>query len=296
VIVLVTGHRGRLGAAIARNLEAGGYQVRGFDLADGSDVRDSEALERAVRGVSAVVHVAGIAGDRTGEPAEIMAVNLLGTWNVLLAAEAQGISRVVYLSSGKALGMLERDPDYLPVDDAHRGLPSLPYALSKWLAEEMCAAFTARSGIDTLCLRPVQVFDETTYAAAVAAPAWRPGSKGCWNMGVHIDVRDVASAARAALECSARGHHRLLLCAVDIAAHRPTLELVAEVLPEVPWRGGAAYASEPYRSLVDTSAAQRVLGWSPRHTWPGRRSSDVAHQIDIVEKDGRGQEEYHRHR
>jgi UDP-glucose 4-epimerase len=277
--VLVTGHRGRLGAAIARTLQAGGHEVRGFDLADGDDVRDIAALERAARGVSAVIHVAGIAGDRPGAPADIMAVNLLGTWNVLLAAEAQGIGRIIYLSSGKALGMMERDPDYLPVDDAHRGLPSLPYALSKWLAEEMCAAFTARSGIDTLCLRPVQVFDDMTYAASLAAPAWRPGSKACWHMGVHIDVRDVASAARAALECSARGHYRLLLCAADIAASRPTLELVAELLPKVPWRGGAAYASEPYRSLVDTSGAQRVLGWSPRHTWPGARGSKVADQV-----------------
>jgi nucleoside-diphosphate-sugar epimerase len=278
VSVLVTGHRGRLGAAIARALEAAGYEVRGFDLADGGDVRDRAALERAARGVSAIVHVAGIAGDRPGEPAEIMAVNLLGTWNVLLAAEAQGVGRIVYFSSGKALGMLERDPDYLPVDDGHRGLPSLPYALSKWLAEEMCAAFTARSGIDTLCLRPVQVFDAASYAASLAAPAWRPGSKGYWHMGVHIDVRDVASAALAALECSARGHHRLLLSAADIAAHRPTLELVAELLPTVPWQDQAAYASDPYRSLIDTSGARRVLGWSPRYTWPVRRS-DVTSQV-----------------
>ena len=79
------------------------------------------------------------------------------------------------MSSGKALGLLERDPDYLPVDDDHRGLPTLPYALSKWLAEEMCAAFTARTGIETLCLRPVQVFDAESYAAARASPTWRPG-------------------------------------------------------------------------------------------------------------------------
>ena len=174
MIVLVTGHRGRLGAAIADALTSGGYEVRGFDLADGGDVLDSEAVRRAAQGVTSIVHIAGIAGDRPARPADIMAVNLLGTWNVLLAAEAAGIGRVVYFSSGKALGMLERDPDYLPIDDAHRGLPSLPYALSKWLAEEMCAAFTARSGIDTLCLRPVQAFDERSYAIAMADLHGRP--------------------------------------------------------------------------------------------------------------------------
>ncbi|MGA8706496.1 MAG: NAD-dependent epimerase/dehydratase family protein [Steroidobacteraceae bacterium] len=278
MIVLVTGHRGRLGAAIADALTSGGYEVRGFDLADGGDVLDSEAVRRAAQGVTSIVHIAGIAGDRPARPADIMAVNLLGTWNVLLAAEAAGIGRVVYFSSGKALGMLERDPDYLPIDDAHRGLPSLPYALSKWLAEEMCAAFTARSGIDTLCLRPVQAFDERSYAIAMAGPAWTPGAKGCWPLGVHVDIRDVAVGARAALECEARGHHRMLLAGVDIASRQPTLELVASILPAVPWRGGEEYVRDPYRSLVDCTHARQILGWSPRHAWPGR-TSDVARNV-----------------
>jgi UDP-glucose 4-epimerase len=278
VIVLVTGHLGRLGAAIVASLTAGGHEVRGFDIAEGGDIRDSEAVSRAARGARAIVHIAGLAGDRPARPADIMAVNLLGTWNVLLAAETTGISRVIYFSSGKSLGMLERDPDYLPIDDAHRGLPSLPYALSKWLAEEMCGAFTARSGIDNLCLRPVQAFDAESYATSMAAPAWSTGSPGCWPMGVHIDIRDIATAARAAVECAATGHHRLLLAGPDIASRRPTLEMVAAMLPAVPWRGGKEYERDPYRSLVDCTRAQQVLGWAARHAWPGR-SSDVARQV-----------------
>ncbi len=232
-------------------------------------MRDPSAVRGAARNATAIVHIAGIAGDRPAQPADIMAANLLGTWNVLLAAEAEGIRRVVYFSSGKALGMLERDPAYLPIDDDHPGLPTLPYALSKWLAEEMCATVTTRTGIDTICLRPVQVFDESSYAVSIAAPAWRP-EKGPWHLGVHIDLRDVAAATLAALECAAHGHHRLLLCASDIAASRPTLELVASILPKVPWRGGPDFEHDPYRSLVDTSRAQLVLGWRPRHRWPGR--------------------------
>ena len=185
-----------------------------------------------------------------------------------------GVRRVVYLSSGKALGLLERDPDYLPVDDDHRGLPSLPYALSKWLAEEMCAAFSARTGIQTLCLRPVQVFDAESYAAVAGRP-WRASDGGHWHLGVHIDVRDVATACAAALTCTAPRHERLLLSAADIAAHVPTRELVAKYLPDVEWRGGAEYDQDPYRSLVDIGRAQRVLGWTPRHTWPARESTSA---------------------
>jgi nucleoside-diphosphate-sugar epimerase len=271
VIVLLTGHCGRLGSVIGENLRSLGHEIRGFDLTDGGDVRDAAAVDRATRGVEVIVHVAGIAGDRPGTPESVMSVNVLGTWHVLLAAEAARVPRVVYLSSGKALGLLERDPDYLPVDDDHRGLPSLPYALSKWLAEEMCEAFTARTGIETLCLRPVQVFDAEGYRAAAHKPDWQPDRGGSpWHLGVHVDARDVATACAAALSCPKVGHQRLLLSAPDIASSRQTRELVATYLPRVEWRGGAEYESDPYRSLVDIRRAQRVLGWSPRHRWPGR--------------------------
>jgi nucleoside-diphosphate-sugar epimerase len=38
----------------------------------------------------------------------------------------------------------------------------------------------------------------------------------------------------------------------------------------VAWRGGAEYEDDPFRSLIDIARARRVLGWAPRHTWPGR--------------------------
>ena len=272
MIVLLTGHRGRLGSVIGEYLRSLGHEVRGFDLAEGGDVLDAAAVAEAARGVESIVHVAGLAGDRPARPEAIMAANVLGTWHVLLASEAARVRRVVYLSSGKALGLIERDPDYLPVDDDHRGLPSLPYALSKWLAEEMCAAFSVRTGVETLCLRPVQVFDAESYAVA-ASRTWHPSDGSHWHLGVHIDVRDVATACAAALTCAASRHERLLLSAADIAAHEPTRELVAKYLPDVEWRGGPEYDRDPYRSLIDFSRAQRVLGWTPQHRWPFTRSA-----------------------
>jgi len=271
--VLLTGHKGRLGRVLWARLASDGHKVRGFDLAEGGDIRDADAVARAAEGVDAIVHAAGLADDRGGAPADVMAVNLLGTYAVLLAAEAAGARRVVYFSSGKALGMLERDPDYLPIDDDHRGLPGRPYGLAKWLSEEMCHAFTARTGIATLCLRPVAVFDDAGYRRAIEA-AKQPRAPGTiWHLGVHIDLRDVADATAAALTCPSPGHIRLLLAAADIAATQPTLELVEKYLPHVPWRGGPDYRADPWRGLVDIGRAERVLGWKPRHLWPGRKHS-----------------------
>jgi UDP-glucose 4-epimerase len=198
-------------------------------------------------GLRWIVHAAGRADDRAEDPADVMSINLLGTWNVLLAAERLGIKRVVYFSSGKSIGMLEREPDYLPVDDDHRGLPTRPYGLAKWLSEEMCQAFTQRTGIDTICLRAVAVFD----------------SEG-------VDVRDVADATVAASAHHFDGQVRLLFCVADIADRRPTLDLVAERMKHVPWRGGPEYKTDPYRGLVDISHIKRVLGFKPKYPWPGR--------------------------
>lgn len=268
--ILLTGSRGRLGPSIERHLLRDGHEVRGFDLEAGDDILDAAAVAKAAAGMQTIVHVAGIAGDRGRGAADVLTVNLAGTANVLIAAETEGVARVVYMSSGRALGMLERDADYLPLDDNHRGLPSAPYALSKWLSEEMCEAFTARTGVQTLCLRPVQVFDQTDYQRALATEksSFRPGS--VWALGVHINVLDLAEAIAAAVRCTAPAHSRVLLCAADIASAQPTLQLVAERAPHIPWRGGQEYDADPFRALVDISKAQQILNWRPVHTWPGR--------------------------
>jgi len=69
-----------------------------------------------------------------------MAVNVLGTWHVLLAAEAAGAGRVIVFSSAQVFGIAEgeRLPGYFPVDDAHPRRAARPYGLSKRLAEDLC--------------------------------------------------------------------------------------------------------------------------------------------------------------
>lgn len=272
--VLLTGDRGVLGTVVRAELEAAGHAVTGFDLADGHDVRDAAAVAAAASGHDAIVHLAGLPGDREDHPDQVMAINLAGTWNVLLAARAAGVSRVVHCSSGKALGMLERDPEYLPVDDAHPGLPSRPYALSKWLTEEMCAAFTKESGISTICLRPVFVADEAAWKSLRDVDELPPARGSAWHLGVVVDVRDVATAFAAALTCPDPGHVRLLLCADEIAADRPAPEVAAEHLPSVPWRRVPVPGSQI--ALVDASAAKAVLGWAPRFGWRDRGGTVVS--------------------
>jgi nucleoside-diphosphate-sugar epimerase len=121
VRILVTGHRGHVGAPVASFLTERGHEVAGFDRVEGKDLLDLAAVRGAAAGCEAIVHLAALAHDTAGSPEQIMAVNVLGTWHVLLAAEAVGVARVICFSSAQVFGIAEgeRLPDYFPVDDAH---------------------------------------------------------------------------------------------------------------------------------------------------------------------------------
>jgi UDP-glucose 4-epimerase len=274
VRILVTGNRGHVGAPVAAHLERLGHDVLGYDRLDGHDLLDSAAVRRAAGGCAAVVHAGALAHDSAGSPEDIMAVNVLGTWHVLLAAEAAGAGRVVYFSSGQVFGTAEgeRLPDYFPVDEEHPRRAMRPYGLSKCLAEDLCAGFTARTGIPTVALRPAWVWDPGMYQRIEAqwqadpASEWTP----TWEYGQFVDVRDVADAVQRALGVPLAGHHRMLLCAADIAATEPSLVMAGRFAPSVPVRDGACFEGDPWRSLFDSSAAARVLGWEPRRRWSTR--------------------------
>jgi UDP-glucose 4-epimerase len=274
--VLVTGHRGLVGAPVAEFVADQGIEVVGFDRVDGQDLLDLDAVRQAATGCSAVVHLGALPHDTAGTPEQIMAVNVLGTWHVLLAAEQAGVDRVIYFSSAQVLGIAggEGLPDYFPVDDAHPRRAARPYGLSKRLGEDMCEAFTARTGVPTLAFRPVWVWRPSQYQ--VMAERWRADPsrewEPFWEYGAFVDVRDVATAVHAALTVPLHGHHRALLCASRITGTAPALELAAQLTPDVPVRDQARYQNDPWAALIDCAVARTLLHWQPVHHWPdGRR-------------------------
>ena len=94
-------------------------------------------------------------------------------------------------------------PDYLPVDDDHPCRAARPYGMSKRLAEEMCAAWTARTGIPTIVLRPVLILSDEGLDRMSAQDA---------ELGAFVHVDDVADAVVKSLYASVVGHVRLTLC------------------------------------------------------------------------------------
>lgn len=203
--VLLTGSSGGVGRVTRPVLETAGWTVEPFDLVDGNDLRDEAAVLAAMAGCEAVVHAGAIAHDSAGTPAEIVATNLLGTWHVLQAAESRSVSRVVFFSSAQVFGFAEGEgtPAYLPVDDAHPLRAARPYGMSKRLGEEMCAAWTSRTGVPTIVLRPVMILTDSALLKVTETET---------ELGAFVHADDVAAAVVRALSAELTGHFRLTLC------------------------------------------------------------------------------------
>lgn len=156
---VVTGGAGFLGINLVRFLLAEGHIVRSLDVAafdyperervevlDG-DIRDAEAVKRAMRGADVVVHAA--AALPLYDEAEIRSVEVDGTRALLDAARAEGVSRFVYISSTAVYGI----PDHHPIreDDRLEGVG--PYGEGKIDAEALCLEARA-DGLCVPILRP----------------------------------------------------------------------------------------------------------------------------------------------
>ena len=146
--ILVTGARGKVGAATVHALIEAGHDVLGCDLAapvfEGYDrgahyfqanLTEPGDAFAVVRGCDAVIHTAAIPEPTRNTPHTVFRNNLMATFNVVEACVRLGVPRLVNLSSETVPGMgfAERPffAPYAPIDEELENRPQDPYALSK---------------------------------------------------------------------------------------------------------------------------------------------------------------------
>jgi uronate dehydrogenase len=154
--VLITGAAGRIGTYLRERLSRSDWELRLLDCRPvdddrevvTADVRDTEALAGAMRGVDAVVHLAGISTEAGLD--DILAMNVEGTWRVFDAARRAGVARVVYGGSNHAIGFTPRC-EVLRTDVELR--PDTNYGVSKAFGESVGRFYADRYGMQVACLR-----------------------------------------------------------------------------------------------------------------------------------------------
>lgn len=165
--VLLTGAAGGLGTLMRGLLPAYGYDLRLLDVrpiegepdAITADLGDKKALREAVRGVDAVIHLAGISLESSFD--KILRANIEGTYNLYEAAREEGVGRVVFASSNHAVGFTPRpvgDDPLIGVDAPRR--PDTFYGLSKSFGEDLAQFYWDKHGVETVSVRIGSCFIE----------------------------------------------------------------------------------------------------------------------------------------
>ncbi len=285
--VLVTGGAGFIGSHLVDHLLARGRRVRVLDnFASGRrrnlvrhdgdgrlevvevDVRERAALARAVAGAARVFHLAALADivPSIERPDDYHDVNVGGTFNLLEAARAAGVGRFLYAASSSCYGI----PDDHPTAEDAPVRTQYPYALTKYLGEELVLHWGRVYGLPVVSLRLFNVYgprSRTSGAYGAVFGVFLGQMLADEPLTVVGDgeqtrdftyVGDVVAAFVRAADSGAQGEVFNVGSGRDVSVNRLVELLGAARTVHIPKRPG-----EPDRTLADIGKIHRALGWRP---------------------------------
>jgi UDP-glucose 4-epimerase len=172
---LVTGGAGFIGSHLCERLLAAGHEVAiADDLSTGRmknletirnhpavrfhrvDIRSREQLQPCFAGIDWVFHLAGLADivPSIDQPDLYFSTNVQGTLSVLECARAARVRRVIYAASSSSYGI----PDIFPTPETAPINPRYPYALTKYMGEELVLHWARTYALPALSLRLFNVY------------------------------------------------------------------------------------------------------------------------------------------
>ena len=231
------------------------------------DVTDLGDVTAVLSGADAVVHMAAIPSPVQDPEHEVFRVNMLSNWNVLEAAEIHGITKIVMASSVNAIGAVFStgivSPHYFPIDEEHPTRAEDAYSQSKWLGEEMANAFCRRRKVQIASLRFHGLLDESAQQHLKANAPHDPAGRIAKHFWGWVDLRDAARSVRLSLENDWIGHEAFFINHSETVLDVPTSEAIDLVYPGTPFKRQI----EGFGAALDISKAERVLNWTPEHSW-----------------------------
>ncbi|GAB3887808.1 NAD(P)-dependent oxidoreductase [Kibdelosporangium lantanae] len=286
---LVTGARGKLGAAVVYQLLRDGHDVTAVDIAPPvqerarevryvqADLTDAGQVAAVVPGHDAVVHAAAIPGPAHHPPHVIFQTNLMATYHLIEAAERAGVRRMVHVSSETVPGFSYPrryfHASYAPVDEDHPVRPQDAYGQSKWFGELLMDASARRSDLTGVSLRPTWIQWEGNIERNLGPVVRARGTDRSASFWSYVSIYDLAELVVRAAVADLPGHEVFYAAAADNAAGGPLHDLVRNHFgTEVELRP----VDRPDASGISTAKAGRMLGWTPTRVWR-----------DLLDDDGR---------
>jgi len=290
--ILVTGGCGFIGANLVRHLSGKGYKIKVLDnLSTGKkdnlltascrlsianlivgDIRDRDAVEKAVKGIGTVVHLAAHTSvtESLDNPKEDWDINVTGTLNLLETCRLKGIKTFIFASSNAVLG--EQPP---PVNETKIPKPLSPYGAAKLAGEALCSAYHHSFGLNTICLRFANCYGPySDHKTSVISRfmKWVKEGKPLIIYGdgeqtrdfIHVD--DVCQAIHLCLVTADQISGEVFQIASGVET---SINELADIIKEIvavsvqilhePKRGG-----EIERNYSDITKAKRVLSFEPK--------------------------------
>ena len=295
--VLVTGADGFIGSHLVETLVRSGNDVRAFvyynsqgswgwldtlpsdvksaiDVLAG-DVRDYDRLHQAMDACKAVLHLAALIGIPYSyySPRSYVDTNVQGTLNVLQAARAKSVEKVIQTSTSEVYGSAQ----FVPITENHPLQAQSPYAATKIAADQMALAFHAAFDVPVTIIRPFNTYGPRQSARAVIPTIILQildGRKGLklGNLDPTRDfsfVEDTVAAFVASLDSGTSTDGKVINVGSGFEISiRETAKIIAQMMQK-----DVAFSIEPERSRSTKSEvdrlwasnqlAQEILGWSP---------------------------------
>jgi dTDP-glucose 4,6-dehydratase len=129
------------------------------------DIADPECVERAMKGVDVVFHLAALIGIPYSyvAPHSYVRTNVDGTLNVLQSARALGTGRIVHTSTSEVYG----SPNQVPIPESHSLQGQSPYSATKIAADKLAESFHLSFGVPVTTVRPFNTYGPRQSARAV---------------------------------------------------------------------------------------------------------------------------------